>query len=53
MRMEVTRGVGLTPPRVRFNCPPEIVLLTLVRDPQSAYHNGRTRGCGPWRSRLR
>lgn len=52
MRMEVTRGVGLTPPRVRFDCPPEIALLTLVRDPQFPYRNGRTRGCGPWMSRL-
>ncbi|HEY3397195.1 MAG TPA: metallophosphoesterase [Armatimonadota bacterium] len=30
-RLEVTRGVGLVPPRVRFNCPPEIALLTLRR----------------------
>src|SRR5581483_1759793 len=26
-----TRGVGLLPPAVRFNCPPEITLLTLMR----------------------
>ncbi len=53
MRMEVTRGVGMTPPRVRFNCPPEIALLTLLCDPQFPYRNGRTQGCGPWMSRLR
>lgn len=28
-RLYTTRGVGLLPPAVRFNCPPEITLLTL------------------------
>ena len=27
-----SRGVGLVPPPIRFNCPPEIALLTLRRD---------------------
>jgi predicted MPP superfamily phosphohydrolase len=30
-RMEVTRGVGMVRPRVRFNCPPEIAVLQLRR----------------------
>ncbi len=29
MSLYVTRGVGLLPPRVRFNCPPEVTILTL------------------------
>lgn len=29
-RLYTTRGVGLLPPAVRFNCPPEITLLTLT-----------------------
>jgi predicted MPP superfamily phosphohydrolase len=53
MRMEVTRGIGMVPPRVRFNCPPEVALLTLVRDEQFPYHNGPTKSCGPWMSRAR
>lgn len=53
MRMVVTRGVGVVPPRLRFNCPPEVVLLTLVRDPQFPYRDGKTHGCGPWMTRAR
>jgi predicted MPP superfamily phosphohydrolase len=53
MRMIVSRGVGCTPPRIRFDCPPEVGLLTLVRDEQFPYHDGPTRGCGPWMSRAR
>jgi len=30
-RMQVTRGVGMISPRIRFNCPPEIAVLTLRR----------------------
>ena len=29
-RLYTTRGVGVLPPGVRFNCPPEITLLTLT-----------------------
>lgn len=29
-RLYTTRGVGVLPPAVRFNCPPEITLLTLT-----------------------
>ena len=29
MHLYVTRGIGMTSPYVRFNCPPEITLLTL------------------------
>ena len=29
VHLYVTRGVGVTPPSVRFNCPPEIALLRL------------------------
>ena len=29
MPLYVTRGVGLLAPRVRFNCPPEVTILTL------------------------
>jgi predicted MPP superfamily phosphohydrolase len=28
-RLYTTRGIGVLPPGVRFNCPPEITLLTL------------------------
>ena len=31
MPLYVSRGVGLLPPLVRFNCPPEVTLLTLRR----------------------
>ena len=31
MPLYVSRGVGLLPPRVRLNCPPEVTLLTLRR----------------------
>ena len=33
MPLYVTRGIGLLPPLVRFNCPPEVTLLTLRRRP--------------------
>ena len=52
-RMVVSRGVGCIPPRIRFDCPPEVGLLTLVRDEQFPYHDGPTRGCGPWMRRAR
>jgi len=29
MLVHVTRGVGLTPPPVRLNCPPEVAFLRL------------------------
>ncbi len=29
-RLYTTRGIGVLPPAVRFNCPPEITLLTLT-----------------------
>ena len=31
MPLYVSRGVGLLPPRVRLNCPPEVTLVTLRR----------------------
>jgi hypothetical protein len=31
MPLYVSRGVGLLPPRLRLNCPPEVTLLTLRR----------------------
>lgn len=30
MRLYVNRGIGMTAPYVRFNCPPEITLITLT-----------------------
>ena len=34
--LEVTRGVGLVPPMFRFDCPPEITVLTLRQAPAPA-----------------
>ena len=51
MRMIVSRGVGVTTPRLRFDCPPEVGLLTLLRDENFPYRNGPTVGCGPWMRR--
>ncbi|MBN2472857.1 MAG: metallophosphoesterase [Anaerolineae bacterium] len=31
MHLYVNRGIGMTAPHVRFNCPPEITLITLTR----------------------
>ena len=31
MPLYVSRGVGVLPPRLRLNCPPEVTLLTLAR----------------------
>jgi uncharacterized protein len=28
----VTRGIGVTPPPLRFGCRPEVSLITLIRD---------------------
>lgn len=36
LKLYVTRGVGLLPPMVRINCPPEVTLLTLRRQEASA-----------------
>jgi predicted MPP superfamily phosphohydrolase len=52
MWMIVSRGVGVVAPRIRFDCPPEVGLLTLVRDEQLPYHHGATPGCGPWMRRV-
>ncbi len=31
LQLYVNRGIGMTSPHVRFNCPPEITLITLAR----------------------
>lgn len=31
LRLYVNRGIGMSTPHVRFNCPPEITLITLTR----------------------
>lgn len=49
LRLVVTRGVGVVPPRVRFNCPPEVVLLTLVGEEGV---EGRAHGLRPQVQRL-
>lgn len=52
-RMVVSRGVGMIPPRVRFNCPPEIGLLTLYRGDRTLPSGGPPRDYRPQVRRLR
>jgi hypothetical protein len=55
MTLYVSRGVGLLPPMIRLNCPPEVTLLTLRRpraepaapaEAQSVAYNSSRRSAG-------
>lgn len=53
-RMQVTRGVGMSSPHIRFNCPPEIAILTLRRGDAKLSEGLRGRNVMPsleWMSR--
>lgn len=52
-RMAVTRGVGMISPRIRFNCRPEVVLLTLRRGDGELPAGGPERDLRPQVRRMR
>lgn len=52
-RLVVTRGVGTVLPNVRFNCPPEVVLLTLARGDWPLSAGGPARDLRPYVRRAR
>jgi hypothetical protein len=52
-RLVVTRGVGTVLPNVRFNCPPEVVLLTLARGDWPLSPGGPARDLRPYVRRAR
>ena len=52
-RMVVTRGVGMVTPHIRFNCPPEIALLTLHRGDRELSAGGPERDFRPQIRRAR